>query len=292
MRRLGMHIIAHDLGTGGDKATIYDVDGTCLASLFVSYETFYPAAGWHEQHPADWWDAVAGGTRRLLADTGVEGREVACLALSGQSLGVVPLDEAGQLLRSSVPIWSDTRAAVQTEAFFRDVDEEAWYLRTGNGFPASCYPVFKLMWYREHEPVMYGRIHTVLGSKDYVNFRLTGRSATDHSYASGSGVYDLQAADYAPELLASSGLPLSMFPEILPSTGVLGGLTEESAAALGLPRSVQVICGGVDNSCMATGARGIADGRVYTSLAPLPGSRSHLTCRSLTSAAGLSCSPT
>src|SRR5450759_3257289 len=80
-------IIAHDLGTGGDKASLYDVDGTCLASLFIPYATFYPAAGWHEQRPVDWWDAVAGSTRRLLAETGVAGREVVCLALSGQSLG-------------------------------------------------------------------------------------------------------------------------------------------------------------------------------------------------------------
>jgi xylulokinase len=35
---------------------------------------------------------------------------------------------------------------------------------------------------------------------------------------------------------------------------------------MGLPEGVKVICGGVDNSCMALGAKGNADGRVYTSL--------------------------
>ena len=35
-------IIAYDLGTGGAKASLYDVDGACRASTFVSYETNYP----------------------------------------------------------------------------------------------------------------------------------------------------------------------------------------------------------------------------------------------------------
>jgi xylulokinase len=35
------------------------------------------------------------------------------------------------------------------------------------------------MWYKDNEPDMFSRIHMVLGSKDWVNFRLTGRMLTD-----------------------------------------------------------------------------------------------------------------
>ena len=59
-------IIAYDLGTGGAKASLYAVDGTCLASTFVPYETIYPNAGWHEQRPADWWKAIVASTRALM----------------------------------------------------------------------------------------------------------------------------------------------------------------------------------------------------------------------------------
>jgi len=54
----GSKILACDLGTGGNKASLYDADGTCLASAFVSYDTTYPRSGWHEQRPEDWWRAV------------------------------------------------------------------------------------------------------------------------------------------------------------------------------------------------------------------------------------------
>jgi xylulokinase len=259
-------IIAYDLGTGGTKASLYDEDGASLASAFVSYDTRYPDTGWHEQRPMDWWNAVVEGTRRLLAARPGAAAEVSCLALSGQSLGVVPVDAKGELLREYTPIWSDTRAGAQTREFFSRADRAGWYMKTGNGFPAECYSVFKAMWYRDNEPDMFRRIHRLLGSKDFVNLRLTGRMATDCSYASGSGVYDLERWAYSEPLVGASRLPAEIFPEVVSSTEILGTLTHEAAEVLGLKPGVVVAAGGVDNSCMALGARNTRDGRVYTSL--------------------------
>lgn len=122
------------------------------------------------------------------------------------------------------------------------------------------------MWYRDNEPAQFARMRTVLGSKDWVNFRLTGNIQTDFSYASGSGVYNLLGWRYNEEFIRASGLPETLFPTISASTNIVGTLTQEASTALGLPSTVKVACGGVDNSCMALGARNIGEGRVYTSL--------------------------
>ena len=259
-------LIAYDLGTGGNKASLYDAEGRLLAAEFVPYATEYPQAGWHEQRPEAWWDSVVGSTRRLLATDAVDPTSIRGLAISGHSLGCVPLDRHGALLRESTPIWSDSRPVEQAAEFFKKVNPTEWYRVTGNGFPAPHYTVFKILWYRDHEPEMFGRIHKVIGTKDYVNYRLTGQLATDYSYASGCGVYDLTGWKYSEDLLGASGLPPDLLPEIVPSTQVLGQLTPESAAALGLPQNVRVACGGVDNSCMALGARCFREGRMYASL--------------------------
>lgn len=259
-------ILAYDLGTGGNKASLYDERGSCIASIFKPYETLYPEVGWHEQKPTDWWHAVVDATEKLLVATGVDVGRIECLALSGQSLGVVPIGPGGELLRDSTPIWSDTRAAAQTQAFFGKIDEDEWYCMTGNGFSRECYSVFKVMWYRDNEPDMYRAISKVIGSKDYVNFRLTGKIMTDYSYASGCGVYDLKNWSYSNRLIEASGIKRDLFPEIVPSTQVVGALTKEASMALGLPEKVKVMCGGVDNSCMALGAGNIVEGRVYLSL--------------------------
>ena len=259
-------IIAYDLGTGGNKASLYDADGACMASTFYAYETFYPRSGMHEQRPSDWWDSIVSSTRQLFAETGVDRKEIECLAISGHSLGVVPIDKEGRLLQESVPIWSDSRAGVQAGIFFEKFDESKWYMTTGNGFPAKLYSVFKILWYQDNIRGVFNDVYKFLGTKDYINFKLTGQVRTDYSYASGSGVYDLLKWKYSPELLEASGLDEALFPEIVPSTEIIGELSPQAAQSLGLPERVKVACGGVDNSCMALGARNTARGRVYLSL--------------------------
>jgi xylulokinase len=260
------YIIAWDLGTGGNKASLYDVDGNCVAQSFVSYETTYPAHGWHEQRPMDWWQAVVESTRQLLNAADIDKNAVDCCGISGHSLGVVPVDRKGNLLRESTPIWSDRRPQAQARTFFEKVSELEWYHTTGNGFPPQLYSVFKIMWYRDNEPALFARIHKVIGTKDFVNLKLTGRIVTDQSYASGSGVYDLLKGDYSERLLDASGLPREIFPDIARSTDVIGTLTPEAADVLGLPAALKVVAGGVDDSCTAVGAGNVQHGRVYSSL--------------------------
>lgn len=259
-------IISFDLGTGGNKASLYNKAGACLASVFVPYETHYPHIGWHEQRPDDWWRAICESTRKLIELDLVQSDEIACLGISGHSLGAVPIDHEGNLLRQHTPIWSDIRAQREVEQFFQLIDPDEWYMTTGNGFPPACYTVFKVMWYRNNEPEMFRHVDKILGTKDYINFRLTGIINTDPSYASGTGVYDLKQWSYAEKFMRASGIQKSIWPEIVPSTQILGALKSSVADELGIPADVKVVCGGVDNSCMALGAKNIQKGRVYTSL--------------------------
>ena len=259
-------IISFDLGTGGNKASLYDVAGKCLASAFVPYTTQYPQIGWHEQRPEDWWGAVVESTRKLLMSNRIDKNDIICLGISGHSLGAVPLDENGNLLRDETPIWSDIRAQKEVENFFEKINPDEWYLSTGNGFPAACYTIFKVMWYKNHEPEMWQKVYKILGTKDYINYRLTGKFITDYSYASGTGIYNLKNWDYDERFIAASQIPAEVWPEIVPSTHIIGEISTEIAKILGLNGGVKVVCGGVDNSCMALGAKNIRDGRVYTSL--------------------------
>jgi xylulokinase len=115
-------IIACDLGTGGNKTSLYDSSGRSVASVFVPYETIYPETGWHEQRPEDWWSAVVESTKKLRQKSGFNPGEIKGIVLSGHSLGCVPLDDTGGLLRKTTPIWSDTRSSKQTKEYFSKID--------------------------------------------------------------------------------------------------------------------------------------------------------------------------
>ncbi len=263
---MGKKIIACDLGTGGNKASLYDEDGECLESTFIPFRTYYPHPGWHEQAPAEWFNSVIESIEYLLVKRKHERGDIVCISFSGHSLGVVPLDREGRLLRERTPIWSDTRASNEAEIFFDKVDRTEWYMKTGNGFPPPCYPIFKIMWYKNNEYEMYRKVHKIVGTKDYINYKLTGNIFTDYSYASGSGFFNLFSWRYDEDFIESAGLDSEHFPEVKASTFVVGNLLPEVAEKLGLNKNVVVVCGGVDNSCMALGAKNISEGRVYTSL--------------------------
>lgn len=259
-------VIAYDLGTGGVKASLFTDEAFIVSSVFVSYPTFYPHEGWHEQAPDDWWNAIVEATHQLVEKSGANRYSIKALAISGHSLGVVPISKEGRLLRETTPIWSDMRATTEANCFLNHIQYADWYATTGSGFPPACYSLFKIMWYQQHEPAMFEQIDKVIGTKDYCNYRFTGRLCTDYSYASGSGAFDLQTWDYRDDYIETAGLSGSIFPVLLPSDAIIGTITPEAAIETGLPENVCVICGGVDNSCMALGAKGWKDSRVYTSL--------------------------
>jgi xylulokinase len=66
------HLLAYDLGTSGNKASLYNVQGNCINESFVAYQTYFPKSGWHEQRPEDRWSAVIESTRSLLKETNID----------------------------------------------------------------------------------------------------------------------------------------------------------------------------------------------------------------------------
>ncbi|GHU12448.1 pentose kinase [Spirochaetia bacterium] len=260
------NLIAWDLGTGGLKASIIDENGGIRAETFKAYETTYPHDKWCEQKPLDWWEAVCISTGDLLAKTGIKGADIAGAALSGHSLVTVPIDREGNPIAESVPIWCDMRAGDAVEEFFRELPYDEWYLTTGNGDPPACYSIMKLMWMKKHQSDVYSRTKMLLGSKDFINYMLTGRMCTDPSYASGFGVFNLKAWDYEERFFRAAGIKREIFPEIMASDAVAGTITAAASRATGLPEGLPVASGGVDNMCMALGMTGLGEGRAYTSL--------------------------
>ena len=146
------YVIAYDLGTGGIKTGIYGEDGVSYGSLFSPYDTVYPREGFREQRPDTWWDAVKTTTKALLTDTKISKESIVSLAVSGHSLGALPIGFDGNLLCEYVPVWNDSRAKKEAKEFFARTDSNEWYLSNGNGFPPELYSIFKMLWYKENMP--------------------------------------------------------------------------------------------------------------------------------------------
>ena len=198
------YILAHDLGTTGDKATLFDDQGRACASSFFGYETRYPQPNWAEQDPQDWWRAVCLTTRELLAAAGIPVGAVAGIAFSGQMQGCVVVDRECRPLRSAI-IWADTRAVDEAHRLVEQVGMQPAYRIMGHRLSAS-YSAAKLLWVRNHQPHIFKETYKALQAKDFIVARLTGRFVTDYSDASCTNLYNLQARCWSPELLSAAGL--------------------------------------------------------------------------------------
>lgn len=245
-------IVAHDLGTTGDKASLHDDTGHTLATFTAEYPTRFGADGVVEQDPEQWWAAVGEATRGLLEQTGTTADQVSVVGLSGQMMGAVFLDDRHRPTRPAI-IWADHRSQEQADRLLETVGQDSAYRELGHRIHPT-YTLAKIMWVREHEPEVWRRTEKVCVAKDFVVHRMTGVLVTDPSDASGTDAYDQDGARWSERLLAAAGIEEGLLPPIVPSTTVVGGLTPEAAEATGLRADTPVVLGGGDGPMAAVGA--------------------------------------
>ncbi len=256
MRR---YLLAHDLGTSGNKATLFTTEGELVASTTVPYGTHYFNTNWSEQDPADWWRAVCDSTRSILRQ--VDSSEIAVIGFSGQMMGCLCVDRSGRPLRPAI-LYSDQRAVKACDSILRKIDAREFYRIVGHRASAS-YSVEKLMWVRDHEPEVYSKTFKMLHAKDYLNFRLTGVMATEFSDASGTNLLDLNTRRWSEKLVRITGIDGDKLPDLKASTDVVGELTSEAAAETGLRAGIPVVAGGGDGVCAGVGVGSVKPGITY-----------------------------
>ncbi len=245
-------LLAHDLGTTGDKASLHHDDGSLVTSWTAPYDTDYRPGGRVEQDPGAWWEAVCVATRRLLQQSETDPGDVNAVSFSGQMMGAVLLDADFAPVRPAI-IWADTRSGPQAEQVAAAVGEDEAYRILGHRLNPT-YTLTKTMWVREHEPDVFARVAHVCAAKDYIVWRLTGRLVTDPSDASAMNAFDQHNRDWSSTVLEAAGLDPALFPEIVESTHIAGTVTDRAADESGLAAGTPVVVGGGDGPMAAVGA--------------------------------------
>jgi xylulokinase len=248
-----LHAIGFDLGTSGLKAVLVDEAGRVLRSTRQAYPLEVPAAGWAEQDPDLWWQALLAASRPLLDG----GPAPDAVGLAGQMHSAVVLGpEAAPLCRAI--LWNDQRtleecAEVEMRLGAALADWTCNRLRTA--FTAS-----KILWLRRHHPDLYARLRTILLPKDFLRLRLTGVRATDVTDASGTGLFDVRRRRWSERALEALGVARDWLPEAHESPSLIASVGAEGAAASGLRAGTPVAAGAGDQAAAALGSGAVAPG--------------------------------
>ena len=261
-RGMEKYLIAHDLGTSGDKATLFSTDGRMIKSITCVYETRFFNSTWAEQNPFDWWNAFCDANHALLKD--IDKTRVAGIAFSGQMMGCVVVDRNGEVLRPAI-IWADQRSIDEERLIREGIEEWQFYRITGHRISAS-YSIEKLMWIKNHEPDVYVKTYKMLQPKDYMIYRLTGEFLTDYTDASGTNCMDLSNLCWSDYILDIAGIDRDKLTEIQSSTYVAGEIGTKICEECGLPQGTPVVIGAGDGLCAAVGAGSVEDGDTFNYL--------------------------
>lgn len=252
-------VLGVDLGTTATKVVAAGLDGKLHA--LAEYE--YPlTTGRHGEATQD-ADQVLAAARQALASAAkaCADRTIAGISFSAAMHTLLPLDARGRPLGPALS-WADHRAAGVARSLRADGDRAA-ALHRATGTPVHpMSPLVKLAWFAEHDPDLHAAAKHWVGVKDYVLARLTGRLATEHSCASGTGLLDIHTLSWHQPSLDLARITAGQLPDLLAPTDTLPLASAEGDLPAGLP----VVAGGGDGPLANLGTGATRPGMAALSL--------------------------
>ena len=256
-------LIGLDIGTTSVKVGVYDAGGRQLASVGREYALDHPAPDRAEADATAYWTATVSAIREALSaaaagagaapqDAGADPGNVIAIAVSSQGETVVAVDAAGRPLGPAL-VWLDNRARDEARELGERFGDALIYDHTGVPNVTPTWTACKLLWWQRHEPERFEAAARFLLVEDFILHRLTGRFVTEEGVQSTTLLLDIRTHGWWGEMLQAVGVGPERLPELVRPGTVVGTLTLEAAEALGLPRSVRVVAGGMDQGAGAVG---------------------------------------
>ncbi|MBQ7474808.1 MAG: hypothetical protein IJS78_02690 [Clostridia bacterium] len=242
------YLIGLDIGTSAVKGALMSEDGRIIR---VAAEEFgYVFEGSFKLlYPEDFVRACSDVVRTLSAsaDGGIAALCSCCASGNPLFLG----ESSEPLTRiigwqSEIP-WDDLNKVYTKE------EQKEIYRVVGWDFFEGM-PAADLAWISLHRPDILEKTKMLVMSAEYLNFRLTGKWGVSRSMGTPFYLIDQEKGEYYPPMLDKFGLTADMLPPIYEKGTVLGAVTPDAAAKLGLDAGTAVVLGSFDHPSGALGA--------------------------------------
>ena len=227
-----LYVLALDQGTRGSRAVLFDEDGQPFATAQREVQQIVPQPGWVEQDATEIWTTqlaaaqeVVQQLKALRGPAAVEG--IAAIGVANQRDTLVVWDRTtGKPIGNAIG-WQDQRTAAVCEELNGCTGfDDAVRQRTGLSVDAH-FSATKIRWVLDSVPgaqeqAVHGRL--ACGTIDsWLIWNLTRGAAhvTDASNASRTMLFNIHGLQWDMELLSMFGVPASILPRVVPSSGVI-----------------------------------------------------------------------
>jgi glycerol kinase len=237
-------LLALDQGTSSSRSIVFDREGRIRASAQRELRQIYPRPGWVEHAPADLWTTQLATAREALSRAGLAAGDIAAIGIANQRETTLVWNRAtGEPVHNAI-VWQDRRAEPACAALRERGLEATFRARTGLVVDAY-FAASKLQWIlqnvagaqaaAERGELAFGTVDSWLlwqltGGAD-ASTRASAVHATDVTNASRTLLLNVHTNDWDDELLGLFGVPRSMMPTVLPSSGTFGRTRPELLGA-------------------------------------------------------------
>lgn len=233
------HLIV-DIGTGNARVGVVTVEGDILA--IKRENVHYIADPNYEESiyfdPNDLWLQITHLAKEALAES--EPVTIKAITATSQREGIVVIDKDGNSLLGMPNI--DHRGRKWEKDL---IEKDLVYVLSGR-YPTSLFSAFKLVGLREVYPDLFEKVSCVMSISDWIQFKFSGVTCYEHSQASETLLYDVQAKNWSVELPSLFQLSPSILPPVKDSGTVLGKVKEDVAKEFDISTDAVVVVGGGD----------------------------------------------
>ena len=246
-----MNYMGIDLGTTGCKVCTFSGKGDLLYRAYRRYPGGRSDIKAEELDP----EMAVALVRECIVENnenmGTETAEGLSISVSGDEC--ILLDEQKRSL-GPVIMSRDQRGQEEMEWLLGKYSADMLFQKTGLPIHRK-YGMFRLMWYKTHEPDSFRKIRHVMTWEDFLQLRLgIARPVCSYSSAARLMVIDLKNRCYLDDVIKTAGLCREWFSPLAESGRKIGVIEDKKAERLGFKHPVCVAAGGFDQSCAATGA--------------------------------------
>ncbi len=277
---MGKYVIAYDIGTTGVKTCLFEIDKTIVLKAASShgYGLYMVENGGAEQDFDEWWEAMADTTKDIFASKevkklGIQPADIEGISFCSQMQGLVALDNEGNVLRRPMS-YMDQRAKEEIKKGIANGIQIAGanvfkllpYLYLTGAVSCSVKdPIWKYKWIENHEPEVFAKLYKIVDVKESIIAKMTGKIIMTPDSAFGQLLYDTRKGHegWSKTVCKLVDVNPDHLADIVQSTDVVGGLTAEAAADLGLVEGIPVFGGGGDASLIGVGAGAVLPGDTH-----------------------------
>jgi len=238
-------VLALDVGTTGITTLVVDGTSAIVGRAYSEFTQHYPHPGWVEHDAEEIWNVARDVMLRALDDADVTAAGLAAIGITNQRETAVVWDRStGEPIAGAV-VWQCRRSAHIVDRLKNDGLEPELRRRTGLVCDAY-FSATKIMWYLEEIAGARARADAgelAFGTVDsWLIWKLTRGAVhvTEPTNASRTMLYNLELADWDPWILERLGIPPSLLPDVVASSGRFG---EADASVLGAPVAVAGVGG-------------------------------------------------